>query len=110
MIEYKAIKIITENLPSFFWNVYYGLPNSVKMLYLERFLKKWISKEELVDFLSHRNYYSKLEDYKKTEHYMIMYKVLKIDLEKYNWLLNRNVTSVQKELDRDIKIWQIERF
>lgn len=108
-MDYKAVKIITENTPSFFWNMYYSLPTSVKVSYIKKFLKKEISKKDIMEFISYRYYYSKIEEYKKSEHYKIIKYALELDLEKYNWLISSRNKLTEKELDRDIKIWQIQR-
>jgi hypothetical protein len=108
MIDYKALEIITENTPTFFYNSYYYLPNKVKIEYLKKFLKKEITTKLLMEFISSRAYYSKIEEYKKSEHFLILKNVLNIDLEKYDWLINGNKLT-KKDLDRDIKLWQIQR-
>ena len=110
MIDSKSLKIITENLPSHYWNTYCDLPIPVKMKWLERFIKKDITKEELYEFISNKgSYYSSVESYKDSEHFLILKDVLEIDLEKYNWLATSSIVIGNKQLDRDVNIWLIQR-
>jgi len=109
MINVDSLKIITENLPSHYWNTYCSLPISIKMKWVKKFIKKDITKEDLYKFISSKNYYSTLDSYKTTEHFLILKDVLKIDLENYNWLVNYTINNSKKELDRDINIWLLQR-
>lgn len=109
MINEKSLRIITEDQPSHFWNTYCSLPITIKMIWLKRFLKKDITKEDFYRYISYKQYYSSLDEYKKTEHFLILKDVLEINLENYDWLCNQTIFVKRPELEREISIWQIQR-
>ena len=112
MIEFKTLQIITENIPSHFWNTYYNLPIEVRLIWLKRFIKKQITIQDFYQFVSSKNYYSNLEEYKKSEHFLILRDVLGGDFEKYDWFCRQTAfyhNTNKTIIERDINIWLIQR-
>jgi hypothetical protein len=108
MINQDTLNRITENIPLHFWDTYWNLPKPIKMKWLEKFIKKDLTIDDIYYFLTNKEYYPSLESYEKSDHFLILKDVLKLDLEKYKWLYSQ-VHKFKKELDRDITIWLIQR-
>lgn len=103
----EALKIIIENEPDHFWNTWnMDIPESVKLKWLSRFVKRNISKEIFIDFMNHKGWYKNVEEYKKSTHFKIINQILKFDIIPYYNYYN-NINSV--EFNREFKIWQLNR-
>ena len=106
----KAFKFILENEPVHFYNTWNReIPTTVKIMWLKKFIKKNISKEDFINFIeSSGHYFTNINDYKQSDHFLILKNCLEIDLEEYNWLHNNKLYN-EKAFDRHFKIWQLNR-
>lgn len=104
MIDEKALRIIIENEPEHFWNTWNrDIPESVKIKWLKKFIKRDIPKEKFIDFMLYKEWYKNVEEYQNSTHFKIINQVLEFDIIPYY----NNLNSV--EFNREFKIWQLNR-
>jgi len=104
MIDEKALRIIVENEPEHFWSTWNrDIPESVKIKWLKRFIKRNISKETFIEFMFYKGWYKNVEEYQNSTHFKIINQVLEFDIIPYY----NNLNSV--EFNREFKIWQLNR-
>lgn len=113
MINENCFRRIVENTPEHFWKTWNkNHPLEIKLKWLSKFIKKDITKEIFIRFIEDNYYHfynsQSIDDYKKTEHYLILKDVLNIDLEKYDWFYKNKLYN-SLEFNRDFKIWQLGR-
>lgn len=110
-IEKYILHIIdTEKVPSHFHHTWNNeSPIEIKSKWLNKFIKKNLSKEDFIEFIqTNYEYHKSIEDFKKSKHYFIMKNSLEMDWDKYNWFFQNNLYK-GIEFNRDFKIWQLTK-
>jgi len=113
MIDEKALRILVENEPTHFWETFNHwnkkIPTSVKIIWLKKFIKKELTKEELIKFINSSGWFTSMDEYKKSIHFLVLKDCLQLDLEEYNWFF-RNTKYNSIEFNREFKLWQLNKI